>query len=57
MKQIYFANRHECSTEIHFQKYFVHPLSSRGATPLILTTPNSNSQKVWVTGNMISPKV
>ena len=34
---------------------WVHPL--RGATPLILTTPNRNSQKLWVTGNMISPKV
>ena len=36
---------------------WVHPLSSRGATPLILTTPNRNSQKVWVTVNMISPNV
>ena len=36
---------------------WVHPFSSRGVTPLILTTPNRNSQKVCVTGNMISPKV
>ena len=36
---------------------WVHQLNSRGATLLILTTPNRNSQTERVTGNMISPNV
>ena len=36
---------------------WVHPLNSIGANPLSLITLDRNSQKVWVTGNMISPKV
>ena len=33
MKQIYFANGHECSTEIHFQKYFGPPTQFQRSYP------------------------
>ena len=45
MKQIYFANRHECSPEIHFQKYLDPPTQFQRSHPFDFDHPQSQLSK------------